>query len=91
MALQIPKDGNKALLVHNSNNLRQLFIKLISYIAARLYFKIWGNDLSQVYIKSTLNLIRKIYVKSVEESNLSFNKHLKLIKPLYGLRDASSY
>lgn len=84
-------DIEKKMLVHNRTNLRQGSIRMLIAIAAVFGFRIWSQDVSQVYLQSTQNVMREVYVKPTRELNLSSDQLLGLLKPLCGLADSGEY
>ena len=85
------KDREKHLLVHDSTNLRQRSIRIITCIAAIFGFAIWTQDVSQAYLQSSQNLQREIYIRPPKQFKLSKEELLRLIKPLYGITEAGDY
>lgn len=83
------RDREKAALVHESTNMRQPSIKVLTAIAAIFGFHLWSTDLSQAYLQSGMKLLQDVYI--TKEFRLSPQILLKLLRPLYGLPDAGDY
>lgn len=54
-------------------------------------FRIWPPDISQTYLQSAEGLLIKVYFNMSEEFQPADDQLFKLLKPLYGLTDASEY
>lgn len=89
--VQDHKDKEKSRLIHPSTNLRQRSVKLITFLAAVLKFRVWSQDVTQAYLQAEDNLRRLVYVKPTKQFGLQDGQLLQLLKPLYGLSDAGDY
>lgn len=84
------KDRDKDSMVHSSNNLKQLSIKLLLALATILGFDIWDLDVKQAYLQSASKLQRSVFIKP-NIIDLQPNELLQVIKPLYGLTESGDY
>lgn len=85
------RDREKAALLHESTNMRQTSIKVLTAISAVFGFHIWSTDVSQAYLQSGMKLLRDVYIRPTKDFHLPPNVLLKLLRPLYGLPDAGDY
>jgi hypothetical protein len=60
-------------------------------LAATFGFRIWSQDVKQVYLQSSENLVRQIFLKPSKEFDLPSGKFLKLQKLLYRLADSGDF
>lgn len=85
------RDVEKNILLHSSTNIKQSSVRLFVALAAVFGFRIWSQDVSEVYLQCADKLMQDIYLKPTKEFNLSSDQLLKLFKLLYGLSDSGDY
>lgn len=54
-------------------------------------FKLWAEDMTLAYIAGAYQILRKVYIKGKPEFQLTANKLLEVLRPLYGLADSGDY
>jgi hypothetical protein len=81
-------DPLKQRAVHNSPNLRQDTSRLVLALASICGFEVWTLDISQAFLQAANENMRDIFLQPPTEMELSPDKFLELMKPLYGLCDS---
>ena len=82
------RDVEKHNLVHDSTNVRQSSVLLIA-LAAIMGFDVWTKDISPAYLQSASKLFREVYPRPNKHLQSPAGYILKLVRPLYGLPDAT--
>ena len=89
------RDKDKDYLVHDSTTLHQHSTKLILSLAAIFGFRIWNQDVTQAYTQSDKALMRQVFVRPKKKDlalfEMSSDELLEILRPLYGIPDASDY
>lgn len=90
-AVQGHRDKEKTAPVHDTTNMRQPSIKIVTAIAVIFGFHLWSTYISQAYLQSWMGLLREAYNRPTGDIELPPGTLLKLLRPLYGLLDAGVY
>ena len=82
-------DIMKDYIVHGTQTIQCVSIRIIFVVAKIKGFRIWVVDVKFTYLQSNKPLIRKIFITNpASEFKLSPEVCLKLLKPIYGLADS---
>lgn len=80
------RDKDKNILVHTSTTVKYSSTTLLVALAECFVFLIWSQDISQAYLQSESELIRDVYLNPGKDLEISRDKLLKLLRPLYGFQ-----
>jgi Reverse transcriptase (RNA-dependent DNA polymerase) len=86
--VQVHRDREKATLVKSTPPLRQSSIRLLVFLGACFGFQIFSTDISQAYLQRVDALLRNFYLNPGKEFEISSERVLQLLLPLYGLSDS---
>lgn len=81
----------KAMRVHGANNILKHSVRLLITISAILQFKVRTEDVSQTYLQAKGGLRRDVYVRTQPKFHLGKDHLLKLLQPIYALKDSGDY
>lgn len=81
----------KEMLVHALTAVTQQAIRLLTSVPTFFGFSVWSEDMTLTCTQGAERILRKVYVKGNPEFQLSSNKLLDILRPLYGLVDSGDY
>lgn len=81
------KNIEKRFIIYETETLKHSFLCIILSFAIIMVYKLWSQDVYQVYIQSEKPLQRPIYIKPSKQLNLGPEILCKFLKPLHGVCD----
>jgi Reverse transcriptase (RNA-dependent DNA polymerase) len=85
------RDKEKTSIVHQNTTAKQKSTRILPGLAAIFGFLLCTHDVQQAYLQLAESLLRHVYLNPHAVLNLRSDQVLKLLRPLYGLCDASDH
>lgn len=86
------RDSMKHLIVHISQNIQPVTVRLSVSLASIHDFSVWISDVRQAYLQSKKPLTREIFIKKLlPEFELNKGLAVQLLMPLYGLSESGDH
>jgi hypothetical protein len=92
LIIQGCQDAEKNRIVSNAPTVSHASIRILISFAAIKYYPVWTKDATQAFLQSKDTFSRDLYAKLPLKLRSVFKGYvLKMLKPLYGTKEAGTY
>ena len=88
LVVQIYNDHEKLIILTQISIIQRMSQRLILALAVSIDHSLYLQDISQIYVQSTISLNRQFYIRFSIELKIAENSILKIIKSLYEVSKA---